>query len=188
MPRKQLQSIAALDEPGEASTPPLIIGIDSREKHAYTFDCMRTTCSVPFTTKKIYLPTGDYTILGPFAGGNLPGDQIIIERKSMQDLYTTLGQHRERFEAEYARMSLFGYAALVIEATWDQIMQPLKFLNHPSRLHPRSVHATLIAWSQRYDVHVCTYPGREIAEMAVFRMLERWAKDRMEKQCLRGAS
>jgi ERCC4-type nuclease len=40
-------------------------------------------------------------------------DQIAVERKSLADLFGTLGQGRERFERELVRLSAHQYAAVV---------------------------------------------------------------------------
>lgn len=161
----------------------MTILVDDREKRPYTFEALRSKACLPFVVQPAHLKTGDYMVSTKSnhdASSVNFSDQIVIERKSLQDLYCTLGQHRERFEREFQRMSLYGHAELVIEAEWNQIMQPLKYLNHPSELSPRSVYRTLTAWEQRYRVHVKTYPGRQFAEQAVFRTLERWVKDEME--------
>lgn len=148
----------------------MTIQVDQREKLPYTFAGMASELIV--RVEPAYLPTGDYLLAEPGDGRT-----VVVERKSLADLYSTLGSHRERFEAEFERLAAFRYAALVIEAEWSQILNPLKFLNHYTQLNPRSVHSTLLAWSQRYGVHVWTYPGRETAERATFRLLERWARD-----------
>ncbi len=166
---------------GNLPSPPLVIGVDKREKksYRYTFECMRSVAVLPYEVHIMHLVTGDYTSLQPAPTSY--EDQIVIERKSLADLYTTLGTHRDRFEHEWERMSVFGHAAVVIEATWDQIMQPNSYLRHESQLPPKSVFATLIAWSQRYGVHVHAVPGRDFAERMVFRMLERWQRDQIER-------
>lgn len=156
-----------------------LIRIDQREKLPYTFESMRASAVLNFATQLCHLPTGDYLASG--GSWDMLDHCIVIERKSLADLYCTLGSHRDRFEAEWARMHRYGHAALVIEATWDQILHPLKFLSHPTELNPKSVAATLIAWSQRYGVHVHTCPGREFAEKWTYRMLERWVRDRAER-------
>lgn len=161
----------------------MVIFVDDREKRPYTFESLRGKVALPFVVQPAHLKTGDYMVrtrCDQDASSLNFSDQIVIERKSLQDLYCTLGQHRDRFEREFERLSLFGHAELVIEATWDQIMQPLKYLNHPSELSPRSVFRTLVAWEQRYRVHVKAYPGRQFAEQAVFRSLERWVRDEQE--------
>lgn len=154
---------------------PFIIRVDSREQRGYTFDCMRDVATIPFTVERMKLDTGDYHC-GPL---DAPSASIVIERKSLQDLYGTLSQHRLRFEAEFQRMadSGFGYRALVIESPWDLIANPNLALVRKTNMNPKSVTQTLLHWSQKYGVHVFPLPNRMYAEKLTFRMLEWWAKD-----------
>jgi len=137
--------------------------IDSREQTPYTFDIINP---VPSTTIR-GLKTGDYSILG-FE------DRVTVERKSLTDLYGSLGAGRDRFQREMLRMRDLEYAAVVIEAPWMTI------INKPpsrSRLLPVSVIATIVAWSQRYKVHWIPCPNRVFAEKITHRILDRWYRD-----------
>lgn len=185
-PRRTARAVGLTPTPIPASDPTLgfTICIDSREQRPYSFDCMRAKCVIPFGIRVGCLQSGDYSV-DPLDGtaeeyevSRHADHGIAIERKSLQDLYSTMSQHRERFEDEFKRLSKYGFAAIVIEAEWSQICYPNKFLNHPTGLNPKSVIATLAAWKQRYGVHVETCPGREFAEQWTFRLLERWYRDR----------
>lgn len=97
-------------------------------------------------------------------------DRIQIERKSLEDLYGTLGGRRDEFEAEIARLNLCDFAAVLVEASWNDIAH-----NPPShsRLSPKSVTRTVQSWSMRYPrVHWFTVSGRQQAESFAFRLLE----------------
>lgn len=175
----QMQSLAHKAEFHPlAITVPFTVLIDSREKAPFSFtglhadvDKKRRPLFVP--TQWACLPTGDYTIAGM-------EDRIAIERKSLADLYSTLGQHRERFEREHERMAEIashpdrGFAAVVIEADWGTILtQPPK----ESKLFPKTIFRTSLAWSQRYGVHWVAAGSRRMAEIWTFRSLERFWKD-----------
>ena len=113
------------------------------------------------------LKSGDYSIDG-FE------DRVAVERKSLSDLYGSLGTGRDRFEREMVRLKDFEFAAVVIEAPWSTI------INKPpsrSRLKAVSVVATIIAWMQRYRVHWITCPNRIFAEKITHRILDRWYRD-----------
>lgn len=143
--------------------------IDTREQKPYKFEFAPLDVKVVKETLK----TGDYSIKG-FE------DQIIVERKSLSDLFGTVGQGRKRFEKELERMSKIKHAFLVIEADWTQI------LRHPptrSKLNPKSVFGSIIAWEQRFNIHIWTCPNRAFAERVTFRILERFHSDR-EKEIL----
>ncbi len=146
---------------------------DTREQIPWTFTGF--TCDSPHENVPLIVPvrtgtlkTGDYSILGY-------EDKVCIERKTLADLYSTLGQHRDRFQREFERMAEMEYAALVIEADWGTICtQPPE----RSRLLPKTVYRTLIAWSQRYRVHLFPVPSLTFAERTGFRILERFYLDK----------
>jgi ERCC4-type nuclease len=151
---------------------PFEILVDSREQSPYTFRGVIADAKdkhkpvvVPWTWAP--LKTGDYSIQGC-------ADRVTIERKSLADLYSTLGSGRERFEREHQRMSSFEFAAVVVEAPWSKI------LNSPpkrSKLRPRTVFRTAIAWSIRYGVHWIPAEDRRMAELTTFHLLEKWWKE-----------
>jgi hypothetical protein len=99
---------------------------------------------------------------------------VQIERKSIADLFGTLGGRREKFEAEIKRLHEdCQFAAVVVEGGWDQVI--LWRGNGPS---PQSVVGTIIAWMQRYrNVHWLLLPSRSAAERVTFRLLERFWND-----------
>jgi ERCC4-type nuclease len=155
-------------------TKPFTIIVDTREQLPFDFASVKSP-AVPFSVVRQMLETGDYSVEAPLTATK--ADMIVIERKSLADLYGSVGVDRDRFEREFKRLSEYGYAALVIEATWEQIADPNKYLKHLTLMQPKAVVATLVAWSQRYGVHVFTCPGRVFAEKLTYRLLERWARD-----------
>jgi len=135
--------------------------IDQREKRPFAFNafpCMATTT---------HLPTGDYSVAGL-------EDRIAIERKSKTDLYSTVGQHRARFVRELVRLDALPCAVVVVESPLDECIfdPPAR-----SKLNPKSLWASIIAWQVRYRVawHFCR--DREFAQLLTFRLLERAYKD-----------
>lgn len=115
-----------------------------------------------------HLVTGDYTIDG-FEHA------LAVEKKSLADLFGTVGQGRERFERELDRLNRLDFAAVVVEAEWSTI------LTDPPRhtqLCPKTVFRSVLAWQQRWrGVHWWFCDGRRHAEVTTFRILERWYKD-----------
>jgi ERCC4-type nuclease len=151
---------------------PFTVVIDDRERKPYPFDSIREgldLIAVPTLTRRI--PTGDYVVDG------LEGE-IVVERKSLEDLYATLGQRRKEFEAEMIRMQSHRRAFVVVEAGWD-----VALLSPPihSRLNPRTVSRTVIAWAVRYGVHFQFLPSRKAAEAFTYRLLERAWKEATAK-------
>ena len=140
--------------------------IDTREQKGYDFTSITP---IPPLTIIRTLKTGDYSLDG-FE------DQITVERKSLADAFNSIGKGRERFVRELERMAELNYSAVVIEAEWNDIVR------HPptrSKLNPKSVYSSIIAWQQRYGIHFWCCPGRAFAEKTTYRILERYWKDHM---------
>lgn len=137
--------------------------IDSREKSAFTFADITPKPETEIATLK----TGDYTLLG-FES------QLCIERKSLSDLFGSCGQNRTRFEKEFIRMSQYRFAALVIEADWHSIYT---FPPNRSKMDPKNILRTLIAWHMRHRVAVWPCPGRAFAERLTYLLLKRFYDD-----------
>jgi len=139
------------------------IVIDTREQLPYKFQAINPP---PDTIRKT-LASGDYSIEG-FE------NRIAIERKTKSDAFSSFGKGRARFERELERLSTFEFAAVVIESDWLELVR-----NPParSRLNPKTIFVSVIAWSQRFGVHFFTAPGRAFTEKLTFRLLERFYKD-----------
>lgn len=160
---------------------PFTVLIDQREKHPYFFHGIRAGASRSYrplviATQFAHLPTGDYSILGMES-------RITIERKSLADLYSTLGSNRDRFEAEHERMSHFEFAAVVVEASMAMI------LTSPppeSRLLPKSVHGTYLAWSMRYGVQWYMCEDRRLAEKTTWFLLSKFFEEHTRKEVQHG--
>ena len=113
------------------------------------------------------LATGDYSIVGC-------EDQIVVERKSISDLFGCIGHGRDRFERELERMGAIGSSHLMLEFSFPDIFErpPAN-----SKVHPKSVSGSLLAWSQRHGVHVWFAGRRQAGEWLTFQILDRWYKD-----------
>lgn len=146
--------------------------IDTREQLPYTFE--RLNCDkadgggvATIPTVRERLDAGDYSLSG-FER------KVAVERKSLADLYHTLGQGRERFERELLRLSHYQFAAVVVEATWPQALVPPPW----TQLRPKTVFRSINAWKQRWpNVHWDFLGDRRLAEVHTFRTLERFLRD-----------
>ena len=167
---------------------PFMIVIDNREKAPYSFTELppkkkysksrknaTTTLHVPTETR--YLPTGDYSIDGLET-------RFALERKSLEDLYSTIGQHRERFENELERLNNLDFAAVIIEATQREIWAPSRHRpDWRSRLDPRSVEGSIVAWSIRYPrVHWWAVGGRREGEVRAFEACEKFWREGKKRE------
>jgi ERCC4-type nuclease len=151
---------------------PFTVIIDSREKAPWTFTGITSSLKgaprpVVIACEFATLKSGDYSIKG-FE------DQVAIERKSKEDLYSTLGQNRERFEREHERLSWYQCKAVVIEASWNAI------LTRPpdrSSLNPKSIFGTATSWWIRYGVPWFPMEDRRLAELKTFDIFEKFWKE-----------
>ena len=143
------------------------IAIDTREQLPFHFRDVRMDRRRAFVlTQKVTLSTGDYSIIG-FE------NKVCVERKSLEDLYNTLGNGRERFVRELERMQSFETSMVVIEASWAQIMKPTSYdpLFH-SQMNPASVVGSIVAFAGQFPKTRWKPAGdRKHAEQETFRFL-----------------
>lgn len=151
----------------------MIILIDTKEQKPILWDKINNPKFPNLKIKYKHLDTGDYSI----QGYHNPSCQhsIVIERKSLPDLFGSCGRGRVNLEKEFVRMSKFDHSEVCIEADLKTI-----FKNPPelSMMKPKSVYRTLVAWSQRYGVNVWPCPNRAFMEMHIFLTLKRFYDDR----------
>lgn len=156
---------------------PGVILIDTREQMNYSFDAIPADAGQGggywrVRTERLALASGDYSLDGY-------ATRVACERKSLNDLYHTIGSDRDRFIRELQRLAEYEFAAVVVEAEWSEIID-----NPPrhSRLDPRTVYRSVLAWQQRFPrVHWLMCPGREFAEVTTFRIFERWLKEQADR-------
>ena len=142
---------------------PFTIIIDTNEQLPYDFKSIKPH---PLTERR-KLKTGDYSVQGLES-------LITVERKSLTDLFGSLGNGRKRFEREFQRMSEMKYAVLMIENDYKTM-----FGNPPSHstIAPKKIFRSLLAWSQRYGVHVFPMWSRPAAEKTTYLILKRFFDD-----------
>lgn len=161
---KQKQQSAGASVAAPLAVAPFSIIVDTREQLPYSFDGM----GIVVPTVVHGLPSGDYSIQGM-------EELIAIERKSLDDLYGSVTWGRRRFETEIGRLDeLPGFAAVVIEADWRDIVSPLE--HRPGWINqtdPKSVVGTINSWSIRYPrVHWLACGSRREAEIRTFEILQ----------------
>lgn len=148
--------------------------VDNREQHPYAFaglvaDRRQGGGPLVVPTRTVCLATGDYSLDGY-------ADRVAVERKSLNDLFHTLSQGRDRFERELARLNEMDVAAVMVEAEWSAVFtDPPRF----SHLEPKTVFRSVLAWCQRFPrVHWYPVPDRAFGEAATLRILERFLRER----------
>lgn len=154
---------------------PFVVLRDQREKapwgfHGLECDSRDKNKLIVVRTEYAFLPTGDYSM-------DLARERVAIERKSLEDLFGTIGQHRKRFERELERLNALECAAVIVEADWNTILlRPPQY----SRLNPKSIFRSVLAWQQRFpSVHWHFMGSRRLAEVTCYRVLDRFYRDRV---------
>jgi DNA excision repair protein ERCC-4 len=84
------------------------IAIDNREQRGYSWEGEQET--IPAT-----LRAGDYSLFGL-------ENRVAVERKSLDDWIGTILRGRERFRRELQLLEQYDFAAVIIEATPQDIM------------------------------------------------------------------
>ena len=124
---------------GRLVKPAPVILIDSREQTPLAIE--------GFPVERVTLPVGDYGLAG-FSDWNNP--QFIVERKSLDDLVSSLTHGRERFLREVEALRRFRFAALLIEAERAEVEMGA----YRSAASPVSILASLDCLEVRAGVHV----------------------------------
>jgi len=134
----------------------MIILVDDREQKPWHFPGVETETA--------HLTTGDYTVKGW-------EDYFAVERKSLDDLATSVGTNRNRFEAEVQRAQEFNHFAVVIEAKKSQAEAG----DYYSNIHPNALTGTTEKWQYKYGKLDFIWAGnREDAAQECLRLLDRW--------------
>lgn len=172
---------ALIDSPGtpdpgtaprrKRNRPSASLRVDSREQLAY--DLARfDSPHIAFTIERTGLVTGDY--VASLGRDDPPSETIVVERKSLDDLLSTITRGRQRFENELARMRDFASRHLVIESDISGIVL------EQVRVQPEAVLGSLIAFSQRFTCGVWFASTREFGERLTWKLLERFCRDRLD--------
>lgn len=154
----------------EFSVCPFTIIIDTREQAPFSFREMvslKRHGGKPLIvkTERKGLSTGDYSILGAES-------KVAIERKEMGDFFHCCGSDRERFENQLRRLNEMEFGWIMIEASWTMIMRG----HRESEMNPQSILGSVISWQMEHfpKVHWWFCDGKRFAEIATFRILDRW--------------
>lgn len=156
--------------PSPAEKPTIVV--DTREQLPYAFD--ESKC----LTIRGTLSAGDYSLVGLEAS-------VAVERKSLDDFVGTVIRGRGRFERELGRLVGYTFAAIVVEATPEDVV-----LHHyrACGVHPNSVLGSAYAIHVDFGVPVLWCGDRAHAALVTQGLLLRaWKResDRAKQlQCL----
>ena len=124
--------------------PKPIILVDTREKNPFDFSGLRNWIG---GEKSSALKAGDYSIEGMET-------LLVLERKTLTDLITTLIQQRTRFFKQCEKMIKYRWRALLIEASYEEIKSPYDRDEYNTSAHPNAVSGTLDALEARFGIPV----------------------------------
>jgi ERCC4-type nuclease len=122
--------------------PKPVVVVDTREQRPFSFSNVPNWIK---ETKRKKLDAGDYSVEGM-------EDLIILERKTLTDLITTLMQHRTRFFRLCEKLTEYRWRALLVQATYEDIKSSYDGLN--TQAHPNAVSGSLDAIEARYGIPV----------------------------------
>jgi hypothetical protein len=123
--------------------PKPIVLVDTREQ--YPFDFSRFPNWIADEKRKA-LKAGDYSIEGMET-------LLVLERKSLSDLITTVIQQRTRFFKICEKMTKYRWRAVLIEASYEDVKSPYDE-EYNTSAHPNAVSGTLDALEARFGIPV----------------------------------
>lgn len=133
--------------------------IDTREQEPYTFDPARA--AVAYRA----LPAGDYTVEGFET-------RVAVERKTVEDLVSTVIRSRERFARELEKLTTYDSACVVVEGNLSDVLDA----NYRSGANPNSVFGSVMAIIVEYGIPVYFCGDRQTARRFVESYLLRHAR------------
>jgi ERCC4-type nuclease len=140
-----------------------VLVIDTREQNPLC------TAVKGLTICRKTLKDGDYSIRG-FE------DRFTVERKQVSDFFSYIGKERRRTVQKLKRLETFDFAALVIEASIDDLFSPQLY----SQLSPEVVRQFFASANARYGLHVYCDRSRKKIEMWIIDRAIKFFKVRRE--------
>ena len=153
-----------MDFPAEPKPERITAVIDTREQTPLTLS--------PLLSMRATLTTGDYSVRGL-------ENVIAIERKSLSDLVSCVGQDRERFDKEIVRLLAYPVRAIVVEATWAEIEAG----EWRGQVKPPAVLGSCLGWiAQGVPIVMAgshEKAGEYVAKMLYIAARRRWRENRI---------
>jgi ERCC4-type nuclease len=121
--------------------PKPVVLVDTREKSPFEF---RRFPNWIAEERRQKLDIGDYSVEGM-------EELLVLERKTLSDLITTVMQQRERFFRLCEKISKHRWKALFVEASYEDVKSPYGEYTYA---HPNAVSGTLDALEARFGIPV----------------------------------
>ncbi len=122
--------------------PKPVVLIDTREKLPFDFSRFPNWIA---EEKRQKLKVGDYSVEGM-------EKLLVLERKTLSDLITTLMQERQRFFTMCEQLAKYRWCALLVEASYEDIKSP--YDADYTIAHPNAVSGTLDALEAKFGIPV----------------------------------
>ena len=116
------------------------------------------------------LETGDYSLVGH-------EQDVVVERKTLQDLVGCLGIGRDRFEREMHRMKGIASAIVIVEAPQSLLRRG----KYRGQLLPESAWQSVVSFTCRYRVPFAFCRNAREAERLCFDFLRHYANGFVKK-------
>lgn len=141
--------------------------IDTREQLPWEFKGYKTSPKG--------LKTGDYSLR--FLDQDFD-DDIILERKSLDDFVGCCGMQRERFERELERSMEIPHFFVIIEGSWKEIEMGY----YHSKINPNSVIGSILSWQIKYGCHIILAENRTRAKRLALKIFENYLRNKVMKK------
>ena len=155
---------------------PFCVIIDTREQLPYTWPNLRADANeggqlLQVHNRRETLQAGDYSIDGY-------ARMVTVERKSKEDLASTLTHGRRRFNAEMERLREYDAAWIVCEAELSELFKGVPWAPN---FRARTIVRSAMFFQLRYPkIHWWAVPGRAVAENVTYQLLRSWWRERIE--------
>ena len=158
-----------------AEACPFTVIIDQQEKQPFGFQNVTGASGVPLLVpiewKSLGVSCGDYSIAGHEG-------HCVVERKSLEDAHGTIlgwGDRRDRFRNELENLATYDVAAIVLETSLEELLATVRQWGKKTADENRKIlFRQVLAWQQDYRVPWIFAGSRQLAELATFRILERY--------------
>lgn len=137
----------------------MLILVNTREQLPFNFARFQDV-----EIERAMLPVADYS---------LPGwtDRVGIEKKELNDLVACLmNGNRDRFERELSKLRFYDLAAIVVEASLDDLSKN----RYRSKMKPHAALQSIFAFQVRYRVPFLWAGNRAGAEYVTYSLLEKY--------------
>lgn len=128
----------------------VVVVVDTREQEPWTFDPER------IEVVRRALPAGDYSLAGRERS-------VAVERKSLEDLVSTVIRRRDRFRRELQQLEHYDFACVVVEAELREVLLG----RYRSAAHPSAVLGAVLSIAVDYRVPVFFCSDRQVARLFV---------------------